>query len=78
MTCAFSCLPSLVVVHDAPRKPKLVRTISGWLAKMDAGGPAAPIDQGVCGGGGVLATRMKYAVSVCIGVCFLCAGHDVL
>lgn len=28
------------------RKPRLLRTLSGWLAKMDPEGPAAPIDKG--------------------------------
>eukprot|EP00752_Nemacystus_decipiens_P012404 g10991.t1 len=32
-------------LYPLNRKPKLVRTIAGWMAKMDAGGPAAPIDQ---------------------------------
>lgn len=61
-----------IYMRNVSRKPKLIRKIAEWLAKVDAGGPAAPIDQGARGtlGHELNAVNMSY---VCVGglVCWL-------
>ncbi|CAM9819460.1 unnamed protein product, partial [Hapterophycus canaliculatus] len=50
-------------LYPISRKPRLLRTLSGWLAKMDPGGPAAPIDKG---------ERMNPSFRLCFPC--VCAG----